>query len=66
MEELSITYQPREHLSLYAPYIRSDGMRIGQIVAETDERESPMTFPQLLGAIAQLIKQYLKGKRKCQ
>lgn len=63
MEELSITYQPREPRSLYAPHINHIGEHDGELEIIEDEQPSAMTFRELISAIFQLIKQYLKGRK---
>ena len=62
MEEQIIIYHPPT--SLYTPVLKRGGERIGEITPIEDEQLRPMTFGELLSAIAQLIKDYMRGRTK--
>ncbi len=63
MEELSIVFQPQAPRSLYAPRLSRIGEHDGELEAIDNEQPSAMTFRELISAIFQLIKQYLKGRK---
>ena len=63
MEELSITYQPHAPHSLYAPCVQHIGQRDGELEMMADVQPSAMTFRELIRAIVQLIKEYVKGRK---
>ena len=62
MEEQAITYQPRAPYSLYTPCVMRDGEHSGSIELTAEPEPEVMTFGELLHAIVQLVKQYMKGR----
>lgn len=63
MNERAITYQPRAPHPLYTPCVMREWGHVEEIEPIAVSGQKPMTFRELLDAIINLIKEYMKGRK---